>query len=127
MDDKDKNVVEKLVDKINDVVEGIMTTTADAIDHAIKPEPLKSGDKVLLVPMASDGADPMMPVVIPKKKRKAAARAPTKISPKKASTKKASKKSSKKTEKKAKSQTAAKKNTAKKTVKKKQAKKSRRW
>jgi hypothetical protein len=128
MDDKDKNAVEKLVDKINDVVEGIMTTTADAIDHAMEPKPLKPGDKVFLVPMAGAGADPlmtpapMMPVAIPKKEPKAAAKqAPAKIPPKKAAAKKASKKSSERTAKKTKSTTVSKK-TAKKVAKKQKVK-----
>jgi hypothetical protein len=92
------------------------TSVTDAAKHAMAPEPLKPGDKVFLVPMAGDGADPLMspspmtPVVISKKKRKAPAKpAPAKIiAPKKAVAKKATKKSSKKAPKK----------DAKKTVKK---------
>jgi hypothetical protein len=38
-DDKDKNVIEKLVDKINDAVENITTTVSDAVQHAMEPRP----------------------------------------------------------------------------------------
>lgn len=101
-DDKDKSVIEKLVDKINDTVENIVTTASDALNHAMEPEPLEPGDKVLFVPMAGDGVDPMMPqvpAVIPTKKRKASKK--PKPTPKKAATKKTAKKSAKKSVKKA--------------------------
>jgi hypothetical protein len=100
-DDKEKSIVEKMIDKINDVVENIATTASDALNHAMEPEPVKPDD-VVIMPTAGDGllADPMMPpmpVVIPKKKQKAPAkRAPAKIPPKKAAAKKATKESSKK-------------------------------
>ena len=40
-DDKDKNVVEKFVDKINDVVEKVVTTASNAAQHAMEPDPDK--------------------------------------------------------------------------------------
>jgi flagellar capping protein FliD len=59
MDDgKDKNVIEKFVDKINDVVENITNTTSEALQHASEPDPAKSGEKavVYIMPMAyADG------------------------------------------------------------------------
>jgi hypothetical protein len=87
-DDKDKNVVEKFVDKINDVVEKVVTTASGAAQHAMEPDPDKPDRQpVAYMPMASDGfvSDPMMPpammpVYAPKKRRttKKKARIPAK-------------------------------------------------
>jgi hypothetical protein len=38
MGDTDKNIVAKLVDTINDVVETVTTTAADALSDAMKPD-----------------------------------------------------------------------------------------
>ena len=60
----DKNVIEKLADKINDAVENIVSTTADALDHAMQPEPLKPGEEAItFMRMAGDGfvSDPLTP------------------------------------------------------------------
>jgi hypothetical protein len=46
-DDKDKNVIEKLVDKINEAVENITTTVSDAVQHAMEPDPVKPGEHPL--------------------------------------------------------------------------------
>jgi hypothetical protein len=107
-DDKEKSLVEKMVDKINDVVENIANTASDAARHAMEPQPVKPGEQVVFMPMAGDGfADPlmspmpMMPVVIPKKKRKVPVKlAPAKIPPKNAAAKKMAKKAAKNTPKK---------------------------
>jgi hypothetical protein len=136
--DKDKSLIEKMVNKINDVVENIVTTASDAAQHAMEPEPIKPGEQVVFMPMAGDGfADPLMspmptmPVVIPKKKRKAPVKlAPAKIPPKNAAPKKTAKKAAKKTVKKSGKKTKSsagrkavgKKKTAKKAAKKKKAK-----
>jgi hypothetical protein len=149
-DDKDKNVIEKLVDKINDAVENIATTASAALQHAMEADRVKPGEQVVFMPVAGDGlidplmpSAPMMPVVIPKKKRKPVAkRTSAKTPPKKATAKTAGKSSSKKAAKKAAKKTAkksgkkskstagrkpvTKKKTAKKVAKKKKAKKSRR-
>jgi hypothetical protein len=99
-DDKDKNVIEKLVDKINDAVENITTTVSDAVQHAMEPDPVRPSEQpVAYMPMAGDGllADPMMPpfVVIPRRKKATSKNAP------KESGKKAAKKTVKKSAKKA--------------------------
>jgi hypothetical protein len=55
-DDRDKNLVEKLVDKINDVVEKIVTTPSDAAQHAMESDVKKmSGQPIASMPMAGDG------------------------------------------------------------------------
>jgi hypothetical protein len=41
MDDKDKNVIEQIVDQVNDFVETIANTASDALDHAMEPSPVK--------------------------------------------------------------------------------------
>jgi hypothetical protein len=133
-DDKDKNVIESLVDKINDAVENITTTASEALQNAMEPDPVKPGEQpVAFMPMAGDGllADPAMPlfVVIPRRKKSTSKKAP-KRSAKKAA-KKAAKKLAKKTAKKPSAKkvghtAVAKKKTAKQVAKKKKAKKSRR-
>jgi hypothetical protein len=115
-DDKDKNVIESLVDKINDAVENITTTASEALQHAMEPDPVKPGEQpVAFMPMAGDGllADPAMPlfVVIPPRKKSTSKKAPkttakktakktaeksAKISAKKAPAKKAATKTTKK-------------------------------
>src|SRR4051794_26844718 len=95
-DDKDKNAIDRLVDKINDAVENITTTVSDAVQHAMEPDPVKPGEHpVAYMPMAL--ADPMMPpfVVIPRRKKSTSKNAP------KESGKKAAKKTVKKSAKKA--------------------------
>jgi hypothetical protein len=115
-DDKDKNVVEKFVDKINDMVEKVVTTASDAAQHAMEPDPVKPDRQaVAYMPTASDGfvSDPMMPVHAPKKKRTARKKVKTPA-------KKVAKEPGKKTDKKSKKPA---KKSAKKTTNKKNAKK----
>ena len=45
MGDTDKNIVEKLVDTINDVVETVTTTAADVLSDAMEPHPVPESDK----------------------------------------------------------------------------------
>ena len=95
-DDEEKNVIEKLVDKINDVVENMATTASEALQHAMEPEPEKPDEQaVAFMPMAGDGlvAGTAMPplVIVPRRKKSISKKAPAK------SAKKATKKSGKKT------------------------------
>jgi hypothetical protein len=128
----DKNVIERLADKINDAVENIVSTTADALDHAMQPEPLKPGEEAItFMRMAGDGfvSDPLtppleiMPVMAPKKKRPAKKKSAAKKSAKK-STKKVAKRPAKKTKSSAGLKAVGKKKTTKKVTKKKKAKKA---
>jgi hypothetical protein len=45
MGDTDKNIIEKLVDTINDVVETATITAADALNDAMEPDPVPESDK----------------------------------------------------------------------------------
>jgi len=97
-DDKEKNVIEKLVDKINDAVESIATTASDALQQAMEPEPVKPDEQpIAYMPMAGDGLlDPAMPavVIIPRRKKPTSKKGP------KRSAKKAAKKTAEKSAKK---------------------------
>jgi len=146
--DDDKNLIEKTIDAVKHIAQ----VASDAAKHAMEPEPLKPGDKVLMVPMVSDGmmGETMMPpfVIIPKKtaRKKKTPNMSGRITPtydfpapkskmpvkKKAAKKTAKKKpktaAKKKAAKKWKSpaKAVAKKTTGKKSAKKKKAKKSKR-
>jgi len=63
MDDKDKNVIEQIVDKINDVVETVATVAADALSQAMEPDPVKSDQQPI-----SEPTMPLMPVHAPTKR-----------------------------------------------------------
>jgi hypothetical protein len=45
MGDTDKNIIEKLVDTINDVVETATITAADALNDAMEPDLVPESDK----------------------------------------------------------------------------------
>ncbi len=45
MGDRDKNILEKLVDTINDVVETVTITAADALSDAMEPDQVPESDK----------------------------------------------------------------------------------
>jgi hypothetical protein len=60
MGDKDKNVIEQIVDKINDVVETAATVAADALSQAMEPGPAKSDQQPTSKPTM-----PLMPVRAP--------------------------------------------------------------
>jgi hypothetical protein len=127
MSDKDKGIVEKAIE----AVEEFASEVKDAAKHMMDPpEPLKPGDEVVMLPMADDGmfgapVTPQYMVVHHRKKR--AKKAPKKTAKKtaKKSAKKAAKKVSPKKAKKSKAKSAVKK-TTKKAAKKKKAKKSKR-
>jgi hypothetical protein len=103
--DDDKNIIEKAIEAVKDIAH----VASEAAKHAMEPEPMKPGDKVVMLVPESGGllGEAPLPqfIVIPRKKRQ---------------TKKASKKSAKKTAKNATKKTAKK--SDKKTVKKKKAK-----
>jgi hypothetical protein len=102
--DDDKNIIEKAIEAVKDIAH----VASEAAKHAMEPEPMKPGDKVvMLAPESSMLGEAPLPqfVVIPRKKRR---------------TKKASKKTAKKTAKQATKKTSKK--SAKKTLKKKKAK-----
>jgi hypothetical protein len=109
MDDKDKNVIEQIFDKINDVVETVATVAADALSQAMEPDPVKSDQQPI-----SEPTMPLMPVHVPIKgtRAKQSAKKAAKKSPKKAAAKSGPKKSTK----------TVKKPTRKKVAKKKNAK-----
>ena len=68
MDDKDKNVIEQIVDKINDVVETVATVAADALSQAMEPDPVKSDQQPISEPPIPFT---VMPVHAPTKKPRA--------------------------------------------------------
>jgi hypothetical protein len=122
MDDKEKGIIEKTVE----VVEEFASEIKDAAKHILEPsEPLKPGDEVVMLPTTNDGmfAGPVMPQYMivhhPKKRSK-------KAPPKTAKT--AAKKNKKRGAKKVKvtKSKAAVKKTTKKAAKKKKVKKSKR-
>jgi hypothetical protein len=45
MDDKDKNVIEQIVNKVNDFVEHIAVTASDAIDQAMEQTAAKPDEQ----------------------------------------------------------------------------------
>jgi hypothetical protein len=45
MGDTEKNIIEKLVDTINDVVETATITAADALNDAMETDPVPESDK----------------------------------------------------------------------------------
>lgn len=124
MEDTEKGIVEKAIEAVKDIAH----TASEAAKHAMEPEPLKLGDKVVGVPMAADGmmGESMAPpfVVVrrkkmPKKTVKKATRKAAKTTAKKSAKRSAAKKWKS-------SAKAAKKKAVKKAVKKKKVKKSRR-
>jgi hypothetical protein len=41
MDDKEKNIIEQIADKVNDAFENIANNASEAFDQAIEPAPVK--------------------------------------------------------------------------------------
>ena len=137
-DDKDKNVIEQFVDKINDAVEKIATTASEAFQHAMEPEPEKPAEHpVALMPTAGDGlvADMVHPPVVKvPRRKKSTSKKGQKTSPAKKAAKKSAKKAAKESLAKKKAakgwkaavgrKTVANKKAAKKVATKKKAKKS---
>jgi hypothetical protein len=102
-DDKEKSIVEKMVDKINDVVENLATTAADALQHAMEPDPKPeleqaagTSNEQVYISEANDPAPLILSKPAVKKRKEPVKLAPSKMPPKEAA-KKASKKPSKKT------------------------------
>jgi hypothetical protein len=127
MDDNedDKNFIEKTINAVKEIAH----TASEAAKHAMEPEPLKPGDKVVLMPMVTDGmmGESMMPplVVVRSKKKtpKTSSKKPANKAAKKTAKKSAKKNAAKKWRSPAK---VAKKKTGKKAVGKKKGKKSKR-
>jgi hypothetical protein len=90
--DQDKSLIEKTIEAVKDIA----TIASDAAKKAMEPEPLKPGEKVMMMPLMDSGlaTEPMMPpfVVLPRRK----SRAKTALTAKKAAKKPVAKKSSKK-------------------------------
>jgi hypothetical protein len=128
MDDKDKGMVEKTIEAVEEFVSDIK----DAARHMMDPpEPLRPGDElVMLPPMVDTGVlgAPMPPeYIVIHHPRKASGKKGAKTAAKKSAktvARKAAKKKAAKRPKKSKAKSAARRN-AKKAVKKKKAKKSR--
>lgn len=138
-DDKEKSVIEKMVDKVNDAVENIVKAAVMPTTEE-KPDPKQVAGTIneqVYIPEATDAAAMPAPLIpakpVAKKKRKVPAKlTAAKIPPKRAAAKKASKKSSKKATKKTtkkpskksakKTKAVAKKKAPKKAAKKKKAK-----
>jgi hypothetical protein len=132
MDDKkeDKNFIKKTINAVKEIAH----TASEAAKHAMEPEPAKPGDKIVLMPMVTDGmmGESMMPPLVVVRSKKKAPKTSSKKPANKAAKKTAKKKTAKKS---AKNNAAkkwrspakvAKKKTGKKAVKKKKAKKSKR-
>jgi hypothetical protein len=84
-DEHDKSIVEKTIE----TVKNLATTARHAAKTAMEPDPLKPGDRIVIMPLMDTGlmADPVMPpfVVIPRGKK------PTSKKARKTSSKKAAK------------------------------------
>jgi hypothetical protein len=103
----DKNFIEKTINAVKEIAH----TASEAAKHAMEPEPLKPGDKIVLMPMVTDGmmGESMMPpLVVVRGKKKA-----PKTRSKKPANKAAKKTAKKKTTKKKTARKSAKKNAAK--------------
>jgi hypothetical protein len=124
-DDKiDKNLFEKTIEAVKEIAH----TASEAAKHAMEPEPLKSGEKVVVMPMVTNGmmGENMMPSFVVVRRGKKTPKKTAKKT-KKAVKKTAKKSGKKKAAKKRKSRAAvANKKTGKKAVTKKKAKKPRR-
>jgi hypothetical protein len=127
--DKDKGVIEKTIEAVEEFASEIKETAKHMMDP---PDPLKPGDEVIMMPVLDDGmfGTPVTPqfMVIHHRKKPRAKKASEKIAKaavKKTAKKKAANKVPPRKAKKSKAKSAVKK-TTKKTVKKKKAKKSRR-
>jgi hypothetical protein len=132
MDDKDKGIVEKTIEAVEEFVSEIK----DAAKHMMDPpEPLQPGDELVMLPTVDNGmlGAPLTPeYVVVHRPRKALGKKAAKTSPKKAAAKpartiarKTARKKAAKNPKKSKAKTIAKKH-ANKAVKKTKAKKGRR-
>ena len=114
--DRDKSLIEKTIEAVKDIA----TIASDAAKKAMEPEPLKPGEKVMMMPLMDSGlaTEPMMPPFVVLPRRKSRAKTASKKKAKKAGKSPVAKKSSKK-KKAAKAWKPAAKAVAKKTAKKK--------
>jgi hypothetical protein len=121
----DKSIIEKTIEAVKEIA----TIASDAAKKAIEPEPLKPGDRVVMVPIMDSGltSEPVMPPFVVLPRRKSRAKKASKRTAKKAA-KKSIKRSAKNSSKKKKAARAwkptakavSKKNTAKRVAKKKE-------
>jgi hypothetical protein len=94
MDDDDKSIIEKTIERVNDIA----AKASEAAHKAMEPEPIKPGDEVVMMSKEAAGpmGDPVMPpfVIIPgrKKASKQTAKKAAKRTAKRSSAKKSSKK-----------------------------------
>jgi hypothetical protein len=69
--DQDKSLIEKTIDAVKDVA----ANASAAAKKAMEPEPLKPGERLVMVPLMDSGlaTEPMMPpfVVLPRRKSRA--------------------------------------------------------
>jgi hypothetical protein len=114
--DQDKSLIEKTIEAVKDIA----TIASDAAKKAMEPEPLKPGERLVMVPLMDSGlaTEPMMPPFVVLPRRKSRAKTASKKNTKKAGKRSVAKKSSKK-KKAAKAWKPAAKAVAKKTAKKK--------
>jgi|ERR1700722_13013474 hypothetical protein len=118
MDDNDQE--KSLIDKTIDAVKDIATNASAAAKKAMEPEPLKPGERLVMLPLMDSGlaTEPMMPPFVILPRRKSRAKTASKKNTKKAGKRSVAKKSSKK-KKAAKAWKPAAKAVAKKTAKEK--------
>jgi hypothetical protein len=92
--DQDKSLIEKTMDAVKDIA----TNASDAAKKAMEPEPLKPGERLVMVPLMDSGLaiEPMMPPFVILPRRKLRAKISSKKTIKKAAKKSVAKKFSKK-------------------------------
>jgi hypothetical protein len=92
--DQDKSIIEKTIEAVKDIA----TIASDAAKKAMEPEPLKPGERVMMMPLMDSGlaTEPMMPAFIVLPRRKSRAKTASKETAKKAGKRPVAKKSSKK-------------------------------
>jgi hypothetical protein len=92
--DQDKSIIEKTIEAVKDIA----TIASDAAKKAMEPEPLKPGERVMMVPLMDSGlvTEPVMPPFVVLPRRKSRAKSASKKTAKKAGKKRVAKKPSKK-------------------------------
>jgi hypothetical protein len=123
-DNDEKNLIEKTIE----AVKKIAHVASEAAAHAMEPEPLKPGDKVVLMPMVTDGmmGEGMIPPLVVVRRKKVPKTA-TKKRPRRQQKRQQRNPQKRTPQRNGKSPAkAAKKKTGKKAVKKKTTKKSKR-
>jgi flagellar hook-length control protein FliK len=96
MDDEDKSIIEKTIERVKDIA----AKASEKAHKAMEREPIKPGDEVVMMSEAAPIGDPVMPpfVIIPGRKKtpKQIAKKTAKRTAKRSFTKKSSKKKRKK-------------------------------